>query len=309
MIRGLPIPVIFLRDQRSDLSSLEPKREVVDGQQRIRTVLGYIDPELLEDFREAHDAFVVSPVHNRDVGGCSFGSLPKEYQQRILDYEFSVHVLSSAVDDRDVLGLFARMNSTGVKLNDQELRNAEHFGAFKTSMFEIATTHLPRWRAWGVATENDIARMQEVELSSEFAIMMLNGVTAKRKKLIDDTYEEFDDQYPHRDEIEHRFHTVMDTIDDKLGSKVVSSLFRQKTLFYGLFVAVYDLQFGLGSPLDPTKTRILSDASINKVISAGEKIRAHAAPDKVMQSVTRRTTNEIERTNVFTYVKQGELDG
>ena len=308
MIRGLPIPVIFLRDQRSDLSSLEPKREVVDGQQRIRTVLGYIDPELLEDYQESRDAFVVSRVHNRDAGGRSFGNLPKKYQQRILDYEFGVHVLSSAVDDRDVLGLFARMNSTGVKLNDQELRNAEHFGEFKTSMFEIATTHLPRWRAWGIATENDIARMQEVELSSEFAILMLNGLTPKRKKLIDDAYEAFDKKYPHRTEIETRFHTVMDTIDEKIGHKVVSQLFHRRTLFYGLFAAIYDLQFGLGSLLESSKPRPLSAASINTVILAGENIRSHLAPDKVMQSLTRRTTHEIERTNVFTYIKQGKLD-
>lgn len=308
MIRGLPMPVVFLRDQRSDLSSLEPKREVVDGQQRIRTVLGYIDPELLPDYRSDRDEFVVRPVHNPDIGNLPFGSLPKEYQQKILDYEFSVHVLSSAVDDRDVLGLFARMNSTGVKLNNQELRNAEYFGEFKTSMFEIATIHLPRWRAWGIATENDIARMQEVELSSEFAIMMLKGLSPKNKTLIDGMYKDFDEEYPYRTEIETRFHTVMDTIDDKLGPEVVSKVFHQKTLFYGLFAAIYDLQFGLGTTLDSSKPRPLSAASVKTVISAGEDIRAHLAPDRVMQSVTRRTTNEIERSNVFAYIKQGVLD-
>ena len=52
----------------------------------------------------------------------------QDLQQRILDYQFSVHVLSPGVDDREVLSIFARMNSTGVKLNPQELRNAEYFG-------------------------------------------------------------------------------------------------------------------------------------------------------------------------------------
>ena len=308
IVRGLPIPVIFLRDQRTDLSSLEPKREIVDGQQRIRTVLAFIQPELLEDYDPERDSFLVNPVHNQEIAGRSFDRLSEEYQHRILDYEFSVHVLSSRVDDRDVLGLFARMNSTGVKLNDQELRNADYFGAFKTSMFEIAATHLPRWRAWGVTTENDIARMQEVELTSEFAYMILNGLTAKRKKWIDRAYACFDDDFPDRREVTNRFHAVMDTIDDKLGSKLVSRLFRQRTLFYGLFIAVYDLQFGINSPLGPAKPRPLSVESVHTIVSAGEHLRANTAPNKVMQAVTRRTTNEIERTTVFTYIKERTSD-
>jgi hypothetical protein len=40
IVRGLPVPIIFLREQKTDLTRMEPKRQVVDGQQRIRTVLG-----------------------------------------------------------------------------------------------------------------------------------------------------------------------------------------------------------------------------------------------------------------------------
>lgn len=31
MVRGLPIPIIFLRDRYVDLKTLEPKREVIDS--------------------------------------------------------------------------------------------------------------------------------------------------------------------------------------------------------------------------------------------------------------------------------------
>ena len=308
IVRGLPIPVIFLRDQRSNLSSFEPKREIVDGQQRLRTVIAFVQPTSLKDYNHERDSFFVKPVHNQEIAGLSFDSLPQEYQQRILDYEFSVHVLSAGVDDRDVLGLFARMNSTGVKLNDQELRNAEFFGEFKTSMYTIAATHLPRWRRWGIATENDIARMQEVELTSEFAVMMKNGLTAKRRAWINLEYLCFDDHYPDRSEIASRFHTVMDTIDDRLGSMVVSTFFRRRTLFFGLFVSIYDLQFGLNSPLEPRKPRPLSAESVRRITSAGERLRNKSAPLEVLQSVTRRTTNEIERTIVHQYIQSGVSD-
>ena len=203
---------------------------------------------------------------------------------------------------------FARMNSTGVKLNDQELRNAEFFGEFKTSMYTIAATHLPRWRRWGIATENDIARMQEVELTSEFAVMMKNGLTAKRRAWINLEYLCFDDHYPDRSEIASRFHTVMDTIDDRLGSMVVSTFFRRRTLFFGLFVSIYDLQFGLNSPLEPRKPRPLSAESVRRITSAGERLRDKSAPPEVLQSLTRRTTNEIERSTVHQYIQSGASD-
>src|SRR5947208_9602966 len=58
IVRGLPIPIIFLREQKTDLDSLEPKREVVDGQQRIRTLLTFIAPKLLRHFNP-EEAFTV----------------------------------------------------------------------------------------------------------------------------------------------------------------------------------------------------------------------------------------------------------
>jgi hypothetical protein len=44
ILRGLPMPIIFLRDLRADLKTFKAKRDVVDGQQRIRTILSFIDP-------------------------------------------------------------------------------------------------------------------------------------------------------------------------------------------------------------------------------------------------------------------------
>src|SRR5688572_20675609 len=119
------MPIIFLRDRKVDLSKLEPTREVVDGQQRIRTLLAYIDKSLLKDYNPAMDEFVVLPEHNSELADKSFRELDDDIRQQILGYQFSVHVLPASSDDREVLEIFARMNSTGVKLNPQELRNAE----------------------------------------------------------------------------------------------------------------------------------------------------------------------------------------
>ncbi len=243
IVRGLPIPIIFLRDQKTDLETLEPKREVVDGQQRIRTVLAFIAPKLLKDFDQNRDDFTIKKTHNKDLAGQPFKDLPQEVKQSILDYQFSVHVLPSSVDDREVLQIFARMNATGLKLNSQELRNAAYFGEFKTSMYAISAEQLPRWRKWRLFTEAQISRMSEVEITSEFAQLMIKGIVGKTQKAIDNIYKEFEDEWAERSEAERRFRHCMEELDHGLGTELANSAFRNRAAFHGLFCALYSALF------------------------------------------------------------------
>ena len=90
------------------------------------------------------------------------------------------------------------MNATGYKLNPQELRNAAYFGQFKTSVFDLAAEQLQRWRKWRIFNEDQIARMNEVELTSECAQMMLRGIVGKSQKALNSLYEEKDVDYPEK---------------------------------------------------------------------------------------------------------------
>jgi hypothetical protein len=178
--RNLPVPVVFIRE-RINLMTQRTVREVVDGQQRLRTLFTYIDSSSLEDFNEERDPFTVSQRHNKELARKSFSKLDDDTKRGILGYEFSTHVLPSTTEDRDVLMIFARLNSTGVQLNGQELRNAEYFGAFKSLMYELALEQLDRWRAWKILSEEQIARMLEVELVSDLAMTMIEGLTERRR--------------------------------------------------------------------------------------------------------------------------------
>lgn len=304
IVRGLPVPVIFLREQKTDLSSLDSKKEVVDGQQRLRSLISFIAPTMLPDYKADIDAFLVERVHNPEIAGKKFSELPTDVRQRILDYQFSVHILPSSVDDREVLQIFARMNATGVKLNDQELRNAEYFGEFKTSVFSLSFEQLARWRSWGVFSEYNIARMEEAELVSEFAMMMLKGVSGKTQPAIDKAYAEKNEKFPERDEFERRFRSTMEFIAEKFGDHIPYSPFKKKTLFYSLFSAIYQLLY-TNHALSEKKFKPdgLSQKAITKIKRAGDSIQAKTAPVEVMEAVARRTTHVSSRNTVIAYLK------
>jgi hypothetical protein len=302
IVRGLPIPIIFLREQKTDLDSLEPKREVVDGQQRIRTLLTFIQSNLVKNFDPERDAFTIKKTHNKDLADKPFKDLPPGVRQTILDYQFSVHILPSSVDDREVLQIFARMNSTGLKLNSQELRNAAFFGEFKTSMYEISAEQLQRWRKWRIFTESQISRMGEVEITSEFAQLMMKGIVGKTQKAIDNLYKDYDESWAERAEVERRFRHCMDELETNVGADLANSAFTNRAAFHALFSAVYDACFEVGSSLKRKKAEPLPTAFKTRLLKIGDAIRNGTAPEKLLESLARRTTHKDSRKTIIDYL-------
>lgn len=300
IIRGLPVPVIFIRDLPTDLETLKAKREVVDGQQRLRTLISFISPDLIEKFDPEVDDFKIMGIHHPGLKNKRFASLPENIQQRILDYKLTVHTFSSDTDDREIYNIFARINATGVTLNAQELRNAEWYGIFKTLAYDLALKQLNRWKDWSVFSHSSIARMNEVEFTSELLILIIQGITAKNKKIINDIYEDYDVVLPNYIEIKNRFQIVFDLIDERLSFDDIS-LFNNKTTFYCLFAAFYQYLYGLKSPLKRTKARTLSSGQLSTIISRGECLAQKKAPRKIMESTTHHTSHVTSRRNITNY--------
>jgi hypothetical protein len=307
IVRGLPMPIIFLRDLRTDLRTLKSRRDVVDGQQRIRTILSFIDPNLLPDFEPARDSFKISSVHNEELGGKAWPDLGSAEQQTILDYQFSVHSFPSDTDDREILQIFARMNSTGMKLNAQELRNAEFYGRFKTVAYELATEQLNRWRDWKVFTPDQIARMNEVELTSEFLTLIMAGVLTKNNATIDHFYKEFDEEFSSAAQISGRFRTTFDALELLISPEIITRYFSTRTLFFALFATVYGLLYGLLSPprkppkkddlqsLPRTKAAKINSEVLARIQQNGEKVAKRAVPERVQKAVRGATTDGAQR--------------
>lgn len=288
--RGLPMPIVFLREQ-TNLETLEPLREVVDGQQRLRTLLAYIEPESLKDFDPDRDPFVVKKTHNAELAGKTFRQLPPDVRRRILSYEFSVHVLPADTDDREVLQIFARMNATGVKLNAQELRNAEFYGEFKKIAYNLAYEQLSRWRNWRLFSENDIARMAEVEETSDLLIVMLRGVHGKDQETIRNAYQQYEEEFPQAEEVARRFRWVMDAIDKTLGALIPASVFSRKSMFHTLFSFYYDFIYGLNSPLDRVRPKDLPQEAVMAAREVSDRIQNGQISEELKKVLRGATTH------------------
>lgn len=305
VVRGFPIPIIFLRERESDIKTFEPMREVIDGQQRLRTLIAFIAPDIapqiLKDYDSKKDIFTVSKDHNSELGGVEFKNLTDEDKQYILSYEFSVHVIPSSVDDRDIYSLFRRMNSTNFNLKGQELRNSQFFGQFKTSQYGLSGEQIKRWREWKTFSDEDIARMDEVELTSELSMAILEKrVLGKNAKKLQIFYENYDKVYKFKKVAEIRFRETMDFIADNFKGNDV--IFLQKRMFYTFFLVCYDLLFGLKSELKYHPPKIISTKTITDLKAKSDKIKERTAKRAILEATDRRTTNIKERTILFKYL-------
>jgi hypothetical protein len=171
-------------------------------------------------------------------------------------------------------------------------------------MFELAAEQLDRWRSWGIINENQIARMLEVELTSEFAQLMLSGITGRNQAAITALYENKDQDFPERNEIERRFRAVMDSIDDVLGEELSTTSFNKRSPFYGLFATIYDATFGIDSVLKRKKPSRLPGGIRDSLRIASKAIENKTAPVSVLNALARRTTHPVSRKVVVKYLKR-----
>jgi hypothetical protein len=161
ILRGKPMPKVLLTQ---DLIGKKNVRTVVDGQQRIRTILEFVA-----------GGFTVLAAHNPTSSGKVFSSLDEETQGVILQYELGVDLLYN-VSLADMLDIFARINTYSVTLNTQEKLNAKYLGVFKTSAYELGHSYVSYVLDGGILTEKSISRMGEAQLASDLLVSLVGGV-------------------------------------------------------------------------------------------------------------------------------------
>jgi hypothetical protein len=231
ILRGKPIPKIFMR-QKINASTKSSIREVVDGQQRLRTILSFIN-----------DGFKVSTLHNPDYGGLYFSQLPPEVQTQLLSYEVSVDLLVN-MPDNEILDIFGRLNSYAVVLNDQERINATHFSAFKIVADNLGFKYNQFWLTQKILAPAQILRMQEINLVADLLISLIEGI--KSKKQIKTYYAVYERKFDYDTTVlERNFDDIMTMISILYPEGIANTDFARVHMFYSIFTAVAHCWVGL----------------------------------------------------------------
>ncbi len=298
IIRGLPIPKIFVREQ-IDLKKKTTIRDVVDGQQRLSAILDFIKGNL-----------TIKKAHNKELGDLTFEKMDEDIQKDFLSYQISTDLLLGA-SDGDVLNIFSRINSYTLTLNPQEKLNAEFIGPFKQTAYSLAHSHYEYWVNNKILTDSAIARMNDAQLVSEILSSMIGGIQGG-KSYIKKYYTMYDDEFPQEEKVITAFNKILDTIAFVFGNKLVLTQFRRPPLFMSVYLALYDVVYGFDNDTYKPQISISSKSYpliFENLMELNEEIMAQQQSSELFNAATRRTSNPKERNIRHRYFKEAILKG
>ena len=186
------IPKIFVR-QVLDSGQTSNTYEIIDGQQRLTTILKYIKNEfpLLKKKHPKPEFF------DLQFEGKYFSDLSVDNKRQILNFSLSIDLVEG--NYKEITEMFLRLNLSNTSLNKQEILNSQYFGDFKCLVVEIANEYLDDFVESKIISASSAKRMQDAFFVSQCLMAQMFGILDKSKKT-EETYRNYDDW--EKDEVE-----------------------------------------------------------------------------------------------------------
>jgi hypothetical protein len=205
--KGFPLPTFFLHVKEDE------KYEMIDGQQRTRTFLGY-----QKGFFSDTDKL----FYNNSNGSELYNS-----------YKINVCLVKIEEDETGVIeDFYYRVNKYGLKINRPEMKRA----GFAQTEFQELTEKLAKEQSFvqlAIFSEKTLERLNDLDFVSELLVLITKGITDK-KITVDRVYENQETiDFVH---LENRFNEIIQKITDLDAiSPIPKTRYRQRNDFYTLF--------------------------------------------------------------------------
>ena len=240
LLLNIPIPPLFFSETES------AKYEIVDGHQRVYSVVRYLENQ-----------FPLSGLRiSQEFKGLRFFKLPEREQRFLKTRVIRAIVIAVESSPSMKFEVFERLNTGGLALNAQEIRNAIYSGPLNDVLKELET--YPAFRA-SLGSSNPRKRMVDRELVLRF-LGLRDGLSSYRPPLVrflNDYMREHRNAQPDWLSGGKRlFETTMDLIEDVLGTSAFRVIDKEGTpVERNINRAVFDAEALVFSIADPATAR------------------------------------------------------
>ncbi len=213
ILRGFPFPEIYIAQSGIDVETFQSQQVVVDGQQRLSSIMSYVNDEL--------------PCKNIP----HYSALDNQQKAEFLNYDVVVRDLKDASSDT-IKEVFRRINFTQYRLNDIEINNAIYEGEFISTAKEILN-HLDN-DSFPLFSDNELNRMGDLNYILMIMATLEEGGYFAGNTMTEKYIVKYDDSYENseimKDKILGLFHVI-----ESFGFDPDSMWYR-KSNFFTMFV-------------------------------------------------------------------------
>ena len=211
LLIGFPTPNLFFGRNSSREDFI-----VIDGLQRLKTIYFFIT----EQFSNGNEFRLVG-LHGRSWDGKSYKDLPLNLQRRLMNSMQNATIIDDIDFNPEIVHeLFYRLNTGGIPLTNQEVRNCVYTGRFNRTLHELNS--YPAWRDL-LGSEPHI-RLADIELI--LRIMALIDGYENYRPPMSRFLSYF--QSLHRDEEMNEYAKLFKRVCDLLVSELENERFRSK---------------------------------------------------------------------------------
>lgn len=213
ILQGLPFPEIYIAQTGVDLDTMQTQQVVVDGQQRLSTIVSYIE-----------DAILCKSIKR-------FGDLTADEKIDFLGYDVVVRDLKDASSDT-IKEVFRRINLTKYSLEQIEIDNAIYDGEFISAGKEILDSL--DTETFEIFSERELSRMADLNYVLLLLATIVEGGYFSGTKIMEYYIVKYNDEFPGKSEMVRLVKSVFYLIQTLGISK--TSMWYRKSNFFTLFV-------------------------------------------------------------------------
>ncbi len=211
ILKGYAIPNIFLFEKKKN------EFEMVDGQQRTRTIIGFIDKQ----FKTADGKYFDENKH----------------ESVFSNYRIPITIIEKIKTDESIEEFYTLVNKAGVHLNRPELKKAEFFDTnFLQLITELADNS--DFQGLDIFTEASTKRMNDIDFVSELVTYLIEG-NSDKKLSVDRAFED-DITTSEYKKLKKEFLKVI-SVFKKFDSRfpLKKTRYKQRNDFYTLFGLIH----------------------------------------------------------------------
>lgn len=264
LILGIPIPSLFLATNE------DSTWEVIDGLQRLTTLLNFINPSLRP--HALHDEAIAPLILDgldkiKSLNGAAFLDLPSNMQLNLLTRPVRITVLNDRSDYQVRFDLFERLNTGGITLHEQEIRNCVYQGPFndfvKSCSMDSRVTNL-------VKRSDRHGRGNTEELILKFFAYFeyRDRFRHSVKDFLNDYMEDKTNSFTNRRELDELFDKTFQVLADHLPHGIVRAARPNSTpliLFEAIAIGVADILAAGGTVGAQKLIAVLDDEELKRL--------------------------------------------